>query len=228
MSILIIAAHPDDEILGCGGTMARFAAEGAEVNVIFAADGETSRASASTGDIELRKEAARAACKVVGAREPIFLGLPDNQLDTLPLLTVVQKLEEGVKAFQPLAVYTHHAGDLNIDHQIVARAVLTVFRPQPGSRSPAIYGFEVMSSSHWLPDDHAPEFFPRRYVDVSAVFESKIRALNAYSAEMRPSPHARSTEALIALAQFRGAVCGVERAEAFTVIREIVYQGISS
>jgi LmbE family N-acetylglucosaminyl deacetylase len=220
MTVLVIAAHPDDEALGCGGTIARHARLGETVDIVFVSDGETSRPGAGAADIEGRQDAARAAAKALGARPPVFLGFPDNALDTVRRLTIVQALERAVAQIWPTVVYTHHAGDLNVDHQITAAAALTAFRPQPGSSVRGIYGFEVLSSTHWAGPEGA--FNPVRFVDVSADLDAKRAALACYEGEMRRAPHARSAEAVAHLAGFRGMTHGLAAAEAFTVLREIV------
>ena len=219
--IAVIAAHPDDEALGCGGAIARHAADGDEVHIVFLADGETARAGAEH-DIAGRNSAAASAAKVMGAQPPVCLGLPDNRLDALPLLEVVQVLERQLAAIKPEVIYTHHGGDLNINHRLTHQAVLTACRPMPDTTVTAIYGFETASSTEWASPETAPGFRPTRVVDISAQLGLKIKALECYAAEMRPFPHARSMEAVAALAKWRGASVGLEAAEAFSVIREIV------
>lgn len=217
---LFIVAHPDDEALGCGGTMARLAAKGHEVHIIFLADGETSRGEIS--DVAKRNSAADQAALVLGAQLPVSLGLPDNKLDSIPLLDIIQKLEPVIAKIQPDIIYTHHGGDLNIDHRITHQAVLTASRPQPSSNVRAIYGFETVSSTEWASPETAPGFRPVRFVDITSQLECKLAALKCYENEMRPFPHARSYEAVEHLARLRGASMGLEAAEAFSVIREIV------
>lgn len=222
MKILVVAAHGDDEVLGCGGTMARSAAEGHEVHVLLVADGVTARC-ATEADVMARDAAAVKAAAVLGAQVPQCLALPDNRLDTLPLLDVVKKIEAVVNKIRPDAVYTHHGGDLNVDHRVVHQAVLTACRPLPGTTVKAIYGFEVLSSTEWASaDDAATVFRPVRFTDISAYLDRKIEALRCYSTEMRDFPHARSYEAVEALAKLRGAHNGLAAAEGFTVLREIV------
>ena len=216
-SILVIAAHPDDEALGCGGTIARHAEEGAKVQVLFVADGVSSRGEEK--GISERYDAAREACRILGVCEPFFLNLPDNRLDSIPLLEVVQKIEEHLASCDPQIIYTHHPGDLNIDHAIVYRAVMTACRPQPGCSVKEIYSFEVPSSTGWLPHGSNGSFQPNCFIDVSATLEKKLAALRAYEMEMRAFPHSRSYENVDYLARYRGAEVGVEAAEAFMVER---------
>lgn len=218
--VLVVAAHPDDEALGCGGAVARHAAEGARVEIVFLADGEGARGAAA-GDIAARHEAARRAAEILGARPPRFVDLPDNRLDSVPLLDVIGRLERALDDYAPEIVYTHSGGDLNVDHRIVHQAVVTLFRPLPGARWRGLFAFEVPSSSEWSTGEIGPGFLPDRFVDVSAFLERKMAALAAYDAEMRPFPHARSYEAVRALVAWRGASAGVPAAEAFQTLRWI-------
>ena len=218
--ILVVAAHPDDEALGCGGTMARHAATGDDVHVLFLADGEGARRDA--GGVDERMRVARAAADALGARAPEFLSLPDNRLDSLDLLDIVRRVEEAVDRIGPAVVYTHHRGDLNVDHRIACQVVLTACRPLPGRGVREIYGFEVPSSTEWAAPSAADAFLPHRWVDVTAQMAAKRRALECYAAEMRPFPHPRSFEAVEALARWRGASAGLKAAEAFMTFRIVV------
>ena len=218
--ILVIAAHPDDEAMGCGGTLARHAEQGDDVNILFLADGESSRPD--NHNIERRCEAAENAASALGCNSPLLLGLADNQLDTMPLLEIVQKVEKTIKEISPSIIYTHYGGDLNIDHQITHQATLTAMRPQPDCKVNAIYGFETLSSTEWSSPDQYAGFRPTHFVDVHNYMDKKVAALKCYEQEMRPFPHARSFEAVKALANYRGVSVGVPAAEAFSVIREIV------
>jgi len=223
--VLVVAAHPDDEILGCGGVMARHSAAGDEVRVLIVAEGATSRDGndGNDGKAEVAKlqAAARAAAKVVGAAEVRFLGLPDNRLDGLQLLDVVQALEAVIAELQPHTVYTHHGGDLNLDHRIVHQAVLTACRPLPGQTVRALYAFEVASSSEWGSQATGGGFAPDTFIDVAATIEAKLQALRCYDLEMRDFPHARSYDAVRAQATLRGASVGCTAAEAFMLIRRV-------
>lgn len=229
MRVLVVAAHPDDEVLGCGGTAARHAAEGAEVHFLILAEGVTSRDT--TRDTAMRAEeleslraAATKATSILGAAQPpVFGGLPDQRLDTVPLLDVVKQVERAFETSRPDVVYTHHGGDLNVDHRIVHQAVLTAARPLPGGRVSTVCGWETLSSTEWASPGTGPAFSPQRFVELSAEqMQLKLEALRCYDAEMRPFPHARSYETVEALARLRGAQSGRTLAEAFTVVREIV------
>lgn len=225
-AVVIVAAHPDDEVLGCGGTIARHADAGDEVHIVIVAEGLTSRRGdaenpESAAKLEAHWACARAAASDLGARPPVFLGLPDNRLDTLALLDVVQSLEAEIASIAPRRVYTHHSGDLNIDHEIVHRATLTACRPLPGSSVREIYAYEVLSSTEWGGPRQPGAFAPRHFVDITQTLERKIGALRHYAGEMREFPHPRSYEAVRHLAHGRGAECGSHAAEAFVLIRSI-------
>lgn len=217
---MVIAAHADDEALGCGGTMIRLAAEGKQINVVFMADGVLSRKSSTQNHLKLRKRAAEKAQKLLGSESSTFLNLPDNQMDQVSFLTIVQKLELLIKKYKPKAVFTHFHGDLNVDHRITQQAVMTACRPLPGCPVKKIYGFEVPSSTDWAAPGEAP-FSPAFFVDIGPFLKKKIKALEAYSMEMREKPHARSMNHVEALARHRGNSIGVEAAEAFVVYRHI-------
>lgn len=219
-TVLAIVAHPDDEALGAGGTLARHAAKGDAVHILFLADGVGARGNDKAA-AERRVKAARLAASALGAREPEFLGLPDNRLDRLDLLDIVQPIENIIRKIAPETIYTHHAGDLNIDHGLCHRAVLTACRPLPGSTVLRIYAMEVVSSTEWSPAHSGHAFIPTHFVDISTALQAKRRALEAYGEEMRPFPQARSYEAVDALAIWRGASAGLRAAEAFMVVREI-------
>ena len=219
-TVLVVAAHTDDEALGCGGTIARHVAEGDSVFAIFMADGVTSRVQAGKSDLAARHSAAENARKILGVQEHFYLGLPDNRLDSLPLIEVIQHLEPVIRQLKPSIIYTHHHGDLNIDHRITHQAVLTASRPMPGSSVQAIYTFEVMSSTEWATPTAEP-FVPNHYIDISNHLVAKLDALRAYELEMRDAPHSRSIEHLAYLAHHRGHTVGLMAAEAFVTVRTI-------
>jgi LmbE family N-acetylglucosaminyl deacetylase len=225
MSVLVVAAHPDDEILGCGGTITRLAREGREVRIAILAEGISSRyAQREDADQEqLRHLHARAqqAADKVGAKELVLCKLPDNRLDTVPLLDVVKLVEELVARFKPEVIYTHHPGDLNVDHGVVHRAVLTATRPVAGQRVKEIYAFEVPSSTEWAFQRLEPLFRPNVFVDITETLETKIEALACYDTETRKFPHPRSAEVLRAIATRWGSVVGLPAVEAFELIRSV-------
>ena len=217
-TILVVAAHPDDEVLGCGGTMARYVEQGDKVYSVFVADGEGARGEDNIHST--RYIMAENAAKILGTEEPRFFDFPDNRLDSVALLDIVQRLEGAIEEINPSVVYTHHGGDLNVDHRITQQAVLTACRPMPGSNIEAIYGFEVLSSTEWAEPTVNP-FCPSFYVDISEQFPKKIGALKAYDEEMRDFPHSRSYKVVEALAKVRGGNVGLLKAEAFMSVRHI-------
>jgi LmbE family N-acetylglucosaminyl deacetylase len=222
-SILVVAAHPDDEILGCGGTMARLAREGHEVRIAILAEGMSSRYAhredADPRQLQHLHARAQQAADKVGAQEVVLCKLPDNRLDTLPLLDVVKLVEELITRFRPEVIYTHHPGDLNVDHGVVHRAVLTATRPVAGQCVKEIYAFEVPSSTEWAFQRLEPLFRPNVFVDIAETLETKIEALACYDTEARKFPHPRSAEALRAIATRWGSVAGLPAVEAFELIR---------
>jgi LmbE family N-acetylglucosaminyl deacetylase len=224
MSVLVVAAHPDDEVLGCGGTIARLAQEGKDVTIAILGEGITSRyqdrSQADQELVEALKKRSQQVADLLGAKDLFTYDLPDNRFDTVPLLDIIKIIEDLVEHVQPEMIYTHHNGDLNIDHVIVHRAVLTATRPQAGQPVKAIYAFEVPSSTEWAFDQFSP-FQPNVFVDISATLETKIEAMALYESEARPFPHPRSPKALRALARWRGSAAGVEAAEGFGVVRDV-------
>jgi len=220
--ILVVAAHPDDEVLGCGGTIARHSDEGDEVYILFMTDGVSSRKNASVEDEWERHKSMHQSCEILGTQRPQFLGFPDNRMDTVALLDVVKEIEQVINKIQPSIIYTHHKGDLNIDHQITHQAVLTACRPIPKSPVSEIYSFEVLSSTEWPSPSSQSIFIPNRYVDISNYMTLKLKALDAYSEEMRDYPHSRSIGAIESLAKYRGSTMGLMAAESFITERVLV------
>ena len=222
--VLVVAAHADDEVLGCGGSLIRHADENAEIAALFLTDGVGSRNPAGEADAQARDASLLKAMNILGVSFHKRLGFPDNALDTVSLLSVAKGVEAFCKEWgQPDIVYTNHPGDLNIDHQLAHRATMTCFRPQPSDlESPSkILSFELLSSSGWRGSSDSLGFQPNYYSDISSTLSRKLDALMAYSQELRTWPHARSVQATEHLARFRGAMVGVEAAEAFCVERII-------
>lgn len=220
-TVAVIAAHPDDEVLGCGATLAKMSREGHQVHVLLMADGEASRPGSGSEAQEKRARAADAARDAMGCASVTQLGMPDNRMDSLDLLDVVQEIERFLLRHQPCLVFTHFSGDVNIDHRITHDAVLAACRPQPGHFVEELAFFEVPSSTEWRPPASAQAFHPNWFVDVSSTMAAKQAALKCYASELRPFPHPRSVEGIQALARWRGATVGVEAAEAFVLGRRI-------
>ena len=219
-TVLVVAAHTDDEALGCGGTIARQVSKGDAVFAVFLADGVTSRPDATREELEQRNSAAAKAHEILGIKKAYMLGFPDNRMDSIPLLDIVQKLECVLDEVKPQVIYTHHCGDLNVDHRITHQAVLTACRPVPGASVKEIYAFEVLSATEWNSPGLNP-FIPNVFIDISAHLDIKMKALAAYELEMRGEPHARSLVNARRLADFRGNCVGVSAAEGLSLVRLI-------
>lgn len=220
-TVLVIAAHPDDETLGCGGILARHTNAGDRVWVLFLTNGVGARGTNQEA-LNDRTQAARNACSILRVEPPEFHDFPDNRLDSVALLDIVQSIEAAIERISPSIVYTHHAGDLNIDHRIAHEATLTACRPQPGSGVEAIYAFETPSATDFAGPGLHRAFAPHRFVDITRVWEVKREALEAYAVELRSSPHSRSLDGIEALARWRGTSVGIPMAEALMVVRERV------
>lgn len=217
--VLVVAAHADDEVLGCGATIARHVDEGYEVGVILMTNGVGARKNADISEISTREGARDSALKTLGVELLANENFPDNQLDTIPLLEIAKSIESIVNKWgNPGLIYTHWSGDLNIDHQIVQQAVFTAFRPQTGLQQ-EIRSFEVLSSTGWNASNM--QFRPNCYINISKYLEQKIEAMKFYKRELRQWPHARSLESIRAQAANRGALVGLKAAEAFCIERKI-------
>jgi LmbE family N-acetylglucosaminyl deacetylase len=221
MKILIIAAHPDDEVLGCGGTVARLTPDNT-INTLILGEGITSR------DIP-RQEKDRALfnlqnnCKkansLLGVKKVFFENFPDNKFDSIPLLDIVRSIEACIKKIRPDQIYTHHHGDLNIDHRITQHAVLTAARPFGDNTVKKIFSFEVLSSTEWNVQDTATMFRPNTWINISNTIQTKLDAMQEYTGELCVYPHPRSLDGIKILAAKRGLEVGVPYAEAFHLIR---------
>jgi len=225
MTVLVIAAHPDDEVLGCGGTIANLSREGHDVYIAILGEGITSRYenrdSADQKLVEILKGQCKEVAKLLSAKEIFLYGMPDNRFDTIPLLDIVKIIEELIERLQPQVIYTHHGGDLNIDHVITNRAVLTATRPIKGQSVLEVYAFEIPSSTEWSFQHFEPNFRPNVFVDISNTIDTKIKALYCYDTEIRAFPHPRSLDGIRITAKRWGTVVGREAVEAFELIRMI-------
>lgn len=216
MRILAIGAHPDDCELGAGATLAKHAMLGNEVTLLILGTGVTSRLVGGSASVAELKHQATEAAGILGVSVQT-LSFPDQRFDTVEVLDITRAIEEVVAKIQPQWVYTHSGSDLNLDHRITHQAVLTACRPVPDGCVKALYAFEVPSSTEW-----GTVFHPEHFVDVSGEpIRKKQAALACYAGEMRQFPHPRSSGGVHALASWRGAIVGVEAAEAFEVLREI-------
>ncbi|WCN39533.1 PIG-L deacetylase family protein [Aneurinibacillus uraniidurans] len=213
-NVLVIAAHPDDELLGTGGTIKKLMNHGCKVTTVIVANGR-----------EEEKDHIRPfmvkANKQVGVEETIFLEYPNLLLETLPLHVINKEIEVLLNKYEPSMIFTHHYGDLNRDHQILFQAVLTAARPLPGKQPVEILCFETVSSSEWTQHTNDKAFKPNYFVDITDTIDEKLKALQYYDMEMRPFPHPRSYKGVKYLAHVRGMTVGVKYAEAFEIIRRV-------
>jgi LmbE family N-acetylglucosaminyl deacetylase len=217
---LVVAAHADDETLGCGGTIARHVSEGDTVHVMIMTNGVGARGDGDEKAIKERQEAFHKAMSILGVQKTYENDFPDNRMDTFPLLEITQSVEKVIKKIEPSIVYTHHYGDLNIDHQITHKAVITACRPIPQSSVKEIYSFEVLSSTEWS-DINSSFFRANKYMDISNYIDVKLKAIDVYHVEMRSQCHSRSKQNVETLAKLRGFSVGIFAAEAFQIIRTI-------
>lgn len=225
MNILVVAAHPDDEVLGCGATIARMYNEGHTVKIAILGEGITSRyrdrQSADTSLLKELKTCSRQALRQLGVEDVEYFDLPDNRFDSLPLLDITKRVEALIEGFCPEVIFTQHPGDLNLDHALTARAVLTASRPLVGQCVKDIYAFEIPSSTEWAFNQLGKPFEPNLFYDITATLDRKLAAMAQYDSEARPFPHPRSPESLRARAQWWGTVAGCSAAEAFELIRSL-------
>jgi len=235
MKILIIAAHPDDEVLGMGGTIKKYTKNGDDVKIVIMATGIHSRRSSNYENTsnynvdektlrkmekqvtELQKDAKKAA-KILGVSNVDFLNFPDNEMDTVSNLEITKAIEKIISQFKPTIVYTHSQFDINVDHRLCYFATLTATRPKSGNFVKQVYSFEVPSSTEWF---FPSNFSPNTFVDISNELNAKIKSLQVYKNEIEKFPHPRSPDALKAISQRWGSVSGFKNAEAFTLIREL-------
>jgi len=221
--ILVIAAHPDDEILGCGGTAARLVKERNEVYTMILAEGITSRNGTRQREkrkkeIAQLKKQVHEANRIIGVKEVFTFNFPDNRFDSVPLLDIVKVIEEIKNKVKPEILFTHYEKDLNIDHRITYQAVLTAARPLAGETVKEIYSFEILSSTEW---NYPLRFNPDCFFDISGTIDIKTVAMEKYKSELREFPHPRSLKGIRLNAENWGMKTGLPLAEAFKVVRMI-------
>lgn len=221
--ILIVVAHPDDEVLGCGGTITRLNKEGYELYTLILGEGITSRDDKRSKEKRGReianlKEQAKKANELIGVKKVFFHDFPDNRFDTVPFLDIVKVIEKIKNQIKPEIIFTHYEKDLNIDHQITYKAVITATRPISEETVKEIYSFEILSSTEW---SYPLSFSPDMFFDISETINIKIKALEKYKTELKKYPHPRSLEGVKLIAKNRGMEVGLNYAEAFKCVRII-------
>lgn len=218
---LIIVAHPDDEVLGCGGTIAKFSPN-SDIYTLILGEGIASRDILQKKEkLEQLRNDAENANEILGVKEVFFEGFPDNKFDTVALLDIIKTIERYVQELNPEVVYTQHYGDLNIDHRITFDAVLTACRPVENNPVKKILSFEVPSSTEWNIQMASTSFNPNVFENITKTIDKKVEAMSVYKTEVRLPPHPRSIEKIKAFAEARGGAAGMDYAEAFMLIREL-------
>lgn len=228
MRLLCVAAHPDDETLGAGGTMAHLTSHGHEVWVCILTDGVTARHD----KVSLQQDCARAAADILGVTKVVFAGLPDQRLDAMALLDVIGPIEQCVASLRPQVVLTPFMEDANQDHRVAFRATVVATRPTEHTSVRRVMCYETASSTEWAPPFAGTVFAPNVFVDIADTLSRKLDAMRAYektySGEMHAFPHPRSYEALEAYARRHGAASGLLAAEPFQLVREVLADGKDS
>ena len=221
LRVLVFVAHSDDEAIGMGGTIKRHVNRGDNVKVVSMTDGVSSRKDIKKKDTIKRLDSSIESSNILGFKWLNTYNFSDNSMDSYPILEIIKCIEKNKNKFQPDIIYTHSGADLNIDHAILAKAVLTAFRPQPSEICKEIRLFEVASSTDFGANIITGSFSPNLFIDISETWKEKALALKAYNSEMREYPHSRSIDGIKNLAKRRGNQVGLNMAEAFEVIRKV-------
>lgn len=217
--VLVIAAHPDDEILGCGGTVALHTAQGARVRAIIACEGESHRYAQSGGVGQA--EHMKRAHQVLAIEKVYMLAFPDQRLDTFTLCDLITPIENVVREFRPSIIYCQYGSDINRDHELLFKAILVATRPtEPYIET--VYAFDTASSTEWA---YPRTFIPDTWVDITTTLETKLKAMACYESELRPYPHPRSLDGLRYRAHAWGNQCCIEAAEVFMTVRRVARDG---
>lgn len=222
--ILIVAAHPDDEVLGCFGTVSRLIQEGYEAYTLILGEGKTSRdnqrdVALRTQELSELNHEIQHANKTIGIKEVFVYNFPDNRFDSVDMLDIVKVISEVKEKIQPTMIFTHYEHDLNIDHKITYQAVITATRPMEKESVKEIYSFEILSSTEW---NYPLTFSPNTYFDISSTLEQKLNAMQAYQSELCSFPHPRSLKGIVLNAEYHGMRVGIKQAEAFKLVRRTV------
>jgi LmbE family N-acetylglucosaminyl deacetylase len=220
MNVLVVAAHPDDEVLGVGGAAALHAERGDRVTIAIMCEGVSVRYAQSRKD-EVRAQS-EAAAKILGAADLHLGDLPEQRLETLPISEVALHIERLIEKVQPTRIYTHFAGDINRDHRVLAEATLIAARPYAAPSVRDILMYETPSSTEWSSPQLPPVFQPTLFTEISSVLEKKLDAFSQYTAELRDYPHPRSLQALRERARYWGSLVNQAAVEPFAVARMVI------
>lgn len=226
--ILLVVAHPDDELLGVGGTMNKFIKENnCTVRVVILGEGITSRSDSRNveewkKELVIHKQNIKKAQKAIGYHSVSAYDFPDNRFDTVALLDIIKVIEKEKQEFLPQIIFTHHGGDVNVDHQKTFEAVITACRPMMHETVKTIISFETPSGTEWRANSDPRHFLPNLFISISKDnLDAKIKGMESYEFESRPFPHPRSPKALEIVAQRWGVAMGKEYVEAFHIVRSI-------
>ena len=217
--ILIIAPHPDDEILGCGGLVSKYSGEGRKVYVLVVTRG-TPKLYSEERIVNVRREALQAHT-LLGVTETVFLDFHAPELDITSQAEIAGSISSIIQRFAVDTIFIPHRGDIHSDHRVVYNASIVAGRPVAGSTVKNIYAYETLSETEWAAPFGDDAFIPTHFVDVTESFENKLKAMTCFKSQLKPFPNSRSLEAIEALAKFRGATVGVKRAEAFMTVRTV-------
>lgn len=217
--IAIVAPHPDDEILGCGGTMARAAEAGAEVHVVVVTRGQLPLFDAHLVR-QIRSETL-SAHEMIGVTDTQFLDFPAAALDQVKRSELNQALSAALTRIKPDMLLIPFVGDIHLDHQIIFNAALVYARPRSNDGPSCVLAYETLSETNWLAPGVTPAFVPNMFIDISDTIEKKIAAFQFFRSQVKPSPDERSIDAIRALATIRGATVYRNAAEAFVLVRQI-------
>ena len=221
--ILIVAAHPDDEVLGCFGTVAKLIQQGYEAYTLILGEGKTSRdekrvVENKKDEIKLLNSEIQKANDIIGIKKVFIESFPDNRFDSVDLLDIIKVVEKVKSEIKPDVIFTHYEKDLNIDHQITYKAVLTATRPMKQESVKTIYSFEILSSTEW---NYPLSFLPDTFFDISDTIDLKLKAMKKYKSELCDFPHPRSLKGIKLNAKYQGMRVGKKYVEVFKVIRDL-------
>lgn len=223
--VLVVAAHPDDEVLGMGGTIAKLSARGVDIAVLIVTDGSSSQYRDDPnleGILKQKEEETKRSAEILGISKVFYGGLPDMRLDTVPHIEINRAIETVIEQYQPCCVYTHFSGDVNKDHRLVYESTLIACRPTEAQSVKRMLAYSVPSSTEWNAQINSNVFMPTWYEDIHGVYaEKKYAAMNCYQTELRAYPHPRSIEYLRNADIAEGNRVGLRAAESFMLLRSV-------